>query len=154
MYEVLATSIAILCLMAGKKTATKPVFGQLTLTGEMALDWMKNGMEVTIHKIWLGPIGAFGDFNVPDWAVEKAGDIALLFTPNDYANPILVTQRSILRALEQWCVNQEANGAKAGIKKAYATQFAELIIEENFPTLVFTRMDEKKKFSPYEIVEI
>jgi len=34
----------------------KAVFGQLTLTGEVAVDWMKAGTEVTIGKVEIGPI--------------------------------------------------------------------------------------------------
>lgn len=149
MMEIIAISV-ILLGMAAKK---KPVFGQLTLTGEMALDWMKNGMEVTVAKVAIGPIGFFQDFNVPDWAGEKTGDIALIFLPNEYANPILVTQRSILRALEVWCVQQESKGAKASIEKKFKCQAGVLTIEENHPTLKFSR-DEKIKFSTYEITEI
>jgi len=150
MMEIIAT-MSVLLLMAAKK---KPVFGQLTLTGEMALDWMKNGMEVTIAKVAIGPIGFFQDYNVPDWAGEKTGDIALLFLPNQYANPIMVTQRSILRALEVWCVDQEARGGLAAIEKKFKCQAGTLVIEENHPTLKFVRDSEKGKFSPYEIIEI
>lgn len=150
MYEIIVTMSIILLGMAAKK---KPVFGQLTLTGEMALDWMKHGTEVTVAKIAIGPIGAFQDYNVPDWAKEKSGDIALIFPPNQFANPILITQRSILRALEVWCVNQEVKGATTSLQTSHKVQFAVLVIEENFPVLKFVRQDEKKKFSPYEIIE-
>jgi len=151
MYEIIVTMSIILLGMAAKK---KPVFGQLTLTGELALDWMKNGTEVPIGKIQIGPIGAFQDYNVPDWAGEKTGDIALIFQPNSYANPILVTQRSILRALEVWCVDQEGRGALASVKTAFKISYGELEILENHPTLKFVRDAEKGKFSPYEIIEI
>ena len=54
--------------LAGKK---KPVFGQLTLTGELALDWLKDGSEIIAGKIMIGPCGAFPEYNVPDWASER-----------------------------------------------------------------------------------
>ena len=34
--------IAIMALLGATKKAKMPVFGQMTLTGEKALDWMKN----------------------------------------------------------------------------------------------------------------
>ena len=100
----------------------KPVFGQLTLTGELALDWMKNNTEATVARIDIGPIGAFQNYNVPEWAAEKTGEIAILHNPNQFSNPILVTQRSILRALEIFCVEQEENGGrKFGIRLSKLT---------------------------------
>ena len=131
-----------------------PVFGQLTLTGELALDWMKNETEMAVAKVEMGPIGAFQNYNVPDWAGEKTGDIALLFTPNNYANPILITQRSILRALENWCVLQEMRGAESSIETKFKCKAGVLTIEENHPTLKFVRDLDKGKFSPYELIEV
>jgi len=154
MYGSIALSIAMLAMMAGRKKpeVKKPIFGQLTLTGEMALDWMKNGMELLVAKVVIGPIGFFQDFNVPDWAGEKTGDIGLIYLPNQYANPVLITQRSILRALEVWCVEQEMNGATAMVETKFNCQAGVLLIEENHPTLKFIRDTEKGKFSPYEII--
>lgn len=129
----------------------KPVFGQLTLTGELALDWMKNNTERTIAKIEIGPIGAFQDYNVPDWASEKSGDIALLHSPNQYDNPVLVTQRSILRALETFCVEKEAEGAVTSVETAYSVQFGRLELNDQPVTLRFTRDESKGKFAPYEM---
>ena len=112
--------------MPKKKQEKKPVFGQLTLTGEMSLDWMKNGMEIEVATIDIGPIGAFQGYNVPDWASERSGDIAILHKPNKFDNPVLVTQRSILRHLEIWCVEQEANGATTSVETEYGVQFGRL----------------------------
>lgn len=129
----------------------KPVFGQLTLTGELALDWMKNETERDVAKIDIGPIGAFQDYNVPDWASEKSGDIALLHTPNKYDNPVLVTQRSILRALETFCVEAEANGAETSVETAYGVQFGRLELNDKPVKLRFVRDESKGKFAPYEM---
>jgi len=133
---------------------TKPVFGQLTLTGELALDWMKNETEMAVAKVEMGPIGAFQNYNVPDWAAEKTGEIALLHHPNQFSNPVLVTQRSILRLLEIWCVEKEAAGAKTSVEKRHGVQIGVLSIEENAPTLKFWRDSSKGQFAPYQMEEI
>lgn len=138
--------------MTKKKPQAKPVFGQLTLTGEMALDWLKNGMECEVVKIELGPIGAFQEYNVPEWAGEKTGDIALLHKPNKFDNPVLVTQRSVLRQLEVICVDKEAEGAVARVEKAFSCQKAVLELPEGELTLSFVRDSEKGKFAPYEVI--
>ena len=152
--EIISVMIAcvLLTLLAAKKR-TKPVFGQLTLSGDLALDWMKNEMEIIIGKVMIGPMGAFPEFNVPDWANERTGDIGVIYHANSYANPVLVTQRSILRALEIWCVDQEAKGAETLVEKKGSGQRGVLIIKENNPTLQFVRDLEKGKFAPYELVE-
>lgn len=126
-----------------------PVFGQLTLTGEMALDWMKNGMEVEVSAIEIGPIGAFQAYNVPDWASERSGDIAILHKPNKFDNPVLVTQRSILRQIEIWCVEQEAKGATTSVETEYGVQYGRLDLNDQPVKLQFSRDETKGKFAPY-----
>ena len=137
--------------MGGKKNTEKPVFGQLTLTGELALDWMKPDTEVVVAKIEIGPIGAFPEYNVPEWAAERTGDIGLIHPANNFMNPILVTQRSVLRALEYWCVEMEAKGCTTSVQKSGTAQKGVLEIEENEPTLIFTRDESKGQFAPYEM---
>jgi hypothetical protein len=132
----------------------KPVFGQLTLTGDLALDWMKDGMEIEVAVIEIGPIGAFQRYNVPDWATERSGDIALLHKPDQYSNPVLVTQRSILRALEIFCVNAEENGAVTSIEKVNEFLFGRLELNDEPVKLKFTRDASKGKFAPYEMEEL
>lgn len=131
-----------------------PVFGQLTLTGELALDWMKNETEMAVAKVEMGPIGAFQNYNVPDWAAEKTGEIALLHEPNQFSNPVLVTQRSILRLLEIWCVEKEAAGATTSVEKRHGVQIGVLSIAEDAPTLKFWRDPSKGQFAPYQMEEI
>ena len=126
-----------------------PVFGQLTLTGDLALDWMKAGLEMEIAKIDIGPIGAFGNYNVPDWAKEKSGDIALLYTANQYDNPVMVTQRSILRQLETFCVEAEENGAVTAIESYNEYKFGRLELNDDVVRMKFTRDESKGKFAPY-----
>tara|TARA_R100001463_G_scaffold115345_1_gene170560 strand:+ start:301 stop:744 length:444 start_codon:yes stop_codon:yes gene_type:complete len=137
--------------MAGKK---KPVFGQLTLTGELAVDWMKPDTVVIIGKVEIGPIGAFPEYNVPGWANERTGDIGLIHTPNKYDNPILVTQRSILRALEHFCVEMEEKGCKTEVVKKAGASKGVLWIDENNPTYKFSRDESKGQFAPYEMTKV
>jgi len=132
----------------------KPVFGQLTLTGELAVDWMKPDTEVIIGKVEIGPIGAFQEYNVPEWANERTGDIGLIHTTNKYDNPVLVTQRSILRALEFFCVDMEANGCKTEVVSKNGSSKGVLYIEEKNPTYKFTRDETKGQFAPYEMTKI
>ena len=140
----------------------KPVFGQLTLTGELALDWMKNGMEVLVARVDIGPISAFEQYNVPEWAGEKTGDIAILHNPNQFTNPVLVTQRSILRQLELWCVEKESQGATTSVEETVSTnpagmgkvQFGRLDLEDNPVKLLFTRDEKKGQYAPYEMKEV
>lgn len=150
---VIIMSIILPVLMAAKR-AKKPVFGQLTLTGDLALDWMKDGMEIIVGKVMIGPKGAFPEFNVPEWANERTGDIGVIYHANSYANPVLVTQRSILRALEIWCVDQEAKGAETLVEKKGSGQRGVLIISENNPPLKFTRGEKPEKYDPYKLVEL
>ena len=133
---------------------TKPVFGQLTLTGELAVDWMKAGTEVTIGKVEIGPIGAFEQYNIPEWACERSGDIALIYPSNGYENPIMVTKRSILRVLEIWCVDMESQGCKTEVVKSGASQKGVLHIDENQPTYQFDRDESKGKFAPYTMTKV
>lgn len=132
----------------------KPVFGQLTLTGELALDWMKPDLEMNVAVIEIGPIGAFQRYNVPDWAIERSGDIALLYSPNEYDNPVLVTQRSILRSLEIFCVAAEENGALTSIEKADQCSYGRLDLNDKPVKLRFERDVSKGKFAPYTMKEL
>lgn len=136
--------------MAKKKM---PVFGQLTLTGDLALDWLKDGMKIVVSMVDIGPIGAFGQYNVPEWAGEKTGDIALLHSPNQYDNPVLVTQRSVLRALEYFCVEKEEQGAKTSVEKYNEFQFGRLDLADAAVELSFFRDKDKGKFAPYQMTE-
>ena len=134
---------------------TKPVFGQLTLTGEMALDWMKNGTQMEVAMVDIGPIGAFGQYNVPDWASEKTGEIAILHHPNQFRNPVLVTQRSILRQLEIWCVEKESIGAPTSVETGTArVKFGRLDLNDCPAELKFERDEAKGQFAPYEMEEL
>lgn len=136
------------------KKKSKPVFGQMTLTGSLALDWMKSETTVSVVKIEMGPIGAFTSYNLPEWIGEKSGEIALLHPNDTWTNPILVTQRSILRRLEHFCVEKEAAGAETRVETKNKSQIAVIDFNESPVTLYFHRDTKKGKFAPYEMEEI
>ena len=144
---IMTTILCVLgALLLAKKT--KPVFGQMTLTGSMALDWLKDGLSANISRVEMGDVEAFTeDFNMPEWA---SGWCALIFPTAEYMNPILVTQMSVLRWLENQCVDWEkddralAEGLTRN-KKAVAS----LTFDGDFPEVTFTR-EGKGKFAPYK----
>ena len=148
--NIVIMSIAMALLGAAKK-GSMPVFGQMTLTGEKAVDWVKPESKITARKIWMGAGALMQDFNLPDWAKEK-GICALIFPLDEWANPMLVTQKSILRILEAKCCEFEAAGAAVNILKVMKGQIAEIVFEENEPTFEFIRPKNAKQFDPYKVV--
>lgn len=124
----------------------KTVFGQLTLGGDIALDWLKNGSEIEASRIMFGPVEVFEEYNVPDWAKER-NTIIVIIESSVGANPILVTQNGVMKVLERQCANWEAEGAKCS-----ADKFGKLEIEFDVaPKMTFTRDESKGKFAPYEV---
>jgi len=149
MIELLLIGAIMAINMAKKKTT--PVFGQMTLTGEKALDWLKNGTEVTARKIWIGSTYMAEEYNLPDWAKDK-GIIAMIFPVDEWANPILVTQKSVLRVLEAKCAEWEADGAAVNILTKPGTgQIGEIVFEENHPRMEFIRPEDGPTYAPYRI---
>tara|TARA_R110002020_G_scaffold428236_1_gene637822 strand:- start:562 stop:1023 length:462 start_codon:yes stop_codon:yes gene_type:complete len=148
--NIVIMSIAMALLGAAKK-GKMPVFGQMTLTGEKAVDWVKNESKITARKIQMGAGPLFKEFNLPEWAKEK-GIVALIFPTDEWGNPMLVTQKSILKILEAKCCEFEAAGAAVNILKVQAGQLAEIIFEENEPTFEFLRPKNAKQFDPYKVV--
>ncbi len=150
MIELIMIACALALNMAAKKKKT-PVFGQMTLTGEKALDWLKNGTIVTARKIWMGSTYMAEEYNLPDWAKDK-GIIAMIFPIDEWANPILVTQKSVLRVLEAKCAEWEAAGAAVNILTKPGTgQIAEIVFEENQPRMEFIRPEDGPTYAPYRI---
>jgi len=152
MYEYMIIASVMALLGATKKTM-KPVFGQLTLTGDLAVDWVKHETKITARKIWFGSASLFDEYNLPEWAVEK-GIVALIFPIDEYQNPLLVTQKSILKFLERHCCEWEAKGATvASLKRSVKAIVSEIQFDENEPTFEFIR-DPKtaKQFDPYKVI--
>ena len=139
----------IICVLAALLLAkkTEPVFGQMTLTGSMALDWLKDGLKTEISRVEMGNVEAFTkDFNIPDWA---SGWCAIIFPTAEWQNPILVTQMSVLRWLENKCLEwEDAKEALAEGTTRNKKAVASLTFDGGNPTVTFTR-EGKSKFAPY-----
>jgi len=140
---------AIIGFLLMVKKNKMPVFGQLTLTGELALDWLKNGDEIIASKIWFCNATALTDWNVPEWALTK-GIVALIFPIDEWGNPLFITQKSILNVLEAQCVAWEEKGAKVSIiGTKLAGQKSCIEFEENYPTFKFSRPKNAKQYDKY-----
>ena len=154
---IVATMLLVLGLAAKKtaKSAAKPqspVFGQLTLTGEMALDWLKPGLSTSVRKWEMASPEYYRElYNLPEWAYEKAV-IGIIHPVNKWANKILVTQASVLRQIEAVMADFEEQGAQVDVNSKSGMQCASILFEENMPTFKFERDAKAGKFAPY-IVE-
>jgi hypothetical protein len=145
---IMIVSATMLFCMA--KTDRMPVFGQLTLTGEKALNWLKNGDVIIASKIWMCHPNALSDWNVPEWAKDK-GVVALIFPMNEWVNPMLVTQKSVLRILEAKLAIWEEAGALCDTLKIGDGIVCEIRFEEINPTFTFSRPADCKTYDPYEV---
>lgn len=113
----------ILCALVGLVLAAKkkPVFGQMTLTGIKALDWLKSqacrerGGYSTgpIAEIWFcSPVWLMEQtYAVPDFVLEKA-HVAVLFI-RDTGRAVMVHQKSAMSEIESLCVAWEQAGWEA-----------------------------------------
>ena len=140
----------ILLFLAAKK---KPVFGQMTLTGDMALDWIKAGVEniVQVRKIEFGSAKLFADnYNIPEYHLDK-GVVALLYPIDEWGNPVLVTQKSILKPLEAQCVAWEETGANVTNVKTQLGYIGRIEFEEAHPKITMFKDKKAKQFAPYEV---
>ena len=149
MNEMIAIASAIMLFSMVKNKM--PIFGQLTLTGEKALNWLKNGDEITAKVIWFCSVSALSDWNVPEWAKEK-GICALIFPINDFENPMFITQKSVLKILEAQCVVWEEGGADCSIiGTKLQGQKMQIHFAENQPKIAFSRPDGCATYAPYEV---
>lgn len=120
------TTLAIVALLllvnAAKK---KPVFGQLTLTGEKALDWLKTadaekpeGVTFCFQRIRMVLTETLESegWNVPDWKDGRTWTALAWLCEPEYANPIWIHQRSAVQEIELRLAEWEANGAEVNDK--------------------------------------
>lgn len=138
--------------MGTKKQDKKKRFGQATLSGTQALDWVKPGR--TAHPLGVtmgnGHSLAEAGYRIPDWATEK--DAWIIHQRDDPTGmeprtPVLVTQRSIIRQLDRWASAAEDDGAKA-VDDEHGN--VTLMVSEDIVTVwTFTRG--KGKFAPYMV---
>jgi len=153
--EMLLIASAIMVFSMVKKSVM-PLFGQLTLTGQLALDWIKKDKvnEIIASKIWFCNIDTLvNDWNTQPWMLDK-GIVALIFPANEWGNPLFVCQKSILRVLEARCVDWEIAGAKCSlIGTKLQGQKTCIEFEENQPVFKIYREENARDFDPY-VVEI
>ena len=133
----ITVALMLLCLMASKK---KPVFGQLTLTGEKALDWLKTAdAEVDggityqfarIRMVLTETLVSEG-WNVPDWKEGRTWTALGFLAVPEYANPIWIHQRSAVMSLEHLMAEWEANGATVD-DKTHTIDFGDEPVALNF----------------------
>jgi len=154
MIKIAMVIIMILMILnAAKKTS---IFGQLTLSNNRALNYVKENDKIEIGKIEMGDATAFeNDYNLPTsesvgW--DCAGMIAILFTTQDGELPYLVTQSTILSWLDSEAAEWEhttGNIAK-GISRNKKAIF-QLVFGKEKPTVEFIRMKnvKNKKMAPY-----
>lgn len=120
--EIMTGIIAIylVALMAGRKKAAKtPIFGQMTLTSEVALEYLKSSMEGFARRAtkikWITPLEAQSQgYAVPSWVVEnyeKYEWSAIIIDERVDVLPLFVYQKSALGLLEAELARLEADGA-------------------------------------------
>jgi hypothetical protein len=141
------TIIMVIFIMIGAAKKAS-VFGQMTLTGTRALDWLKDGQKIEIDMIEMGAPEAFQeDWNLPDWLSAKW--IAIVHPTETWMNPVLVTQMSVLRWLENQCLSWEDTiGTAKGIKRN-KKPVCQMFFKKEKPAVEFSRQN-KTKFAPYE----
>ena len=113
-------AIYLVMAMAGRKTTKKaPIFGQMTLTSEMALEYLKSGMDGFARRatkiLWITPLEAQSlGYAVPSWVVEnyeKYEWSAIIVDDRLDILPLFVYQKSALALLEAELARLEADGA-------------------------------------------
>jgi hypothetical protein len=136
-------------MVTKKKENAKPVFGQLTLGGSMALDWLKSGTVVFIASIMIADVKAFTTrWDIPEWAT---GFAAIIQPAEAHLNPVLVTQMSVVRWLENKCVEWEGVIGEGYMQTINEVQVATLDLD-SIPEVLFERTG-KGKFDPYNPVQ-
>ena len=122
--NLMIATVALLALLGLAKNK-KPVFGQLTLTGEKALDWLKTadaekegGVSFTFQRIRmvLTETLATEGWNVPDWKDGRTWTALGFLAEPEYANPIWIHQRSAVQEIERCLADWEAQGATVNDK--------------------------------------
>lgn len=151
--NLMIATVAVLALVGLAKNK-KPVFGQLTLTGEKALDWLKTadaekegGISFAFQRIRmvLTETLASEGWNVPDWKEGRTWTALGFLAEPEYANPIWIHQRSAVQELERRLADWEAQGATVNDKER------SIDFGDGIKTLNFQRGE--GKFARYTVTE-
>lgn len=146
------TGALLLVMLATKK---KPVFGQMTLTGQKALDWLKTddaekegGVTYTFTKIRMVLTETLTSegWNVPEWKDGRTWTALGTISVPEYANPIWIHQRSAVQAIEAKLADWEAKGAEVNDKER-SIDFGDEGVTLNFyrPPGKFARYEVKQE---------
>lgn len=137
--NLMIATVAVLALVGLAKNK-KPVFGQLTLTGEKALDWLKTaeaeqegGVSFLFTKIRmvLTETLATEGWNVPDWKDGRTWTALGFLAEPEYANPIWIHQRSAVQEIEARLAAWEEKGATVNDKER-SIDFGDAPVSLNF----------------------
>jgi len=128
----------------------KSIFGQMTLIGLMALDWLKpEGKTTFVKTIMMGEPEAFTDrFYIPEWAMKKPC-IAILFDLDKFVQPLLVSQKSALEWLETMAMEWDGACGKAVLHNVDGKQYCELSLDDGEERLINIKKSGKKQFDKY-----
>jgi len=120
------------------------LFGQMTLLGLMALNWLKaEGKTTQIKRILMGDSRAFESlYEMPPFA---KGIIAIVHDVDKFVTPLFVNQNSVLQWLETMCIEWDDNCAKA----IQCDGYLELIIDDGREPVVKMIKSGKAQFDEY-----
>ena len=154
MNETLETMSLMLLFVIGLMTAKKTKFGQMTLRATKALEYLKTTPEPirrTVESIqWMHKIVAESeDWEMPDWVMKNDNYdwVAVLITVGEL--PMLVYQKSALRAFEAHLMQLEKNGAK--VKSSNKGQKLTVELGEGSLEVGLWRNPNGGKFAPFNV---
>lgn len=146
---MLMETVILGLLLVGLAKKKESVFGQLTLTGSMALDWLKPGTKIQAQKIMFGVINSFLEYDMPDWAKERNEQVVVV-QPVGPGNPLLITQNGVMKSLEAQCVIWESEGANCTVEQTDGAPRHVIAFDESVQ-IEFKRDLKAGKFAPYEV---
>jgi hypothetical protein len=154
MIETLETWSLMLFVVVALMTAKKTKFGQMTLRATKALEYLKTTPEpirksvTAIH--WLHKLVAESeDWEMPEWVMknENYDWVAILFVADGL--PLLVYQKSALRAFEAHLMKLESEGAT--VKSANKGQKLTVDLGESTLEVGMWRNPNGGKFAPFNV---
>jgi len=131
--------------MTKKTTKQMSLFGQMTLMGLMALNWLKEeGKTTQIKRILMGDAKAFeSEYDMPPFA---KGWIAILHDVDKYVTPLFVNQISALKWLETMAIEWDGMCATAVKNK---NGYMELVMDDGEERVVNIKKSGTKQFDEY-----
>ena len=154
MIETLETWSMMLFVVVALMTAKKTKFGQMTLRATKALEYLKTTPEPirkTVESIhWLHKLVAESEgWEMPEWVMKNDNYdwCAILFVADGL--PMLVYQKSALRAFEAHLMKLESDGAT--VKSANKGQKLTVDLGESTLEVGLWRNPNGGKFAPFNV---